>query len=64
MAASDEDFIIAILCLTKFVNIIDVNNYYVPLLWRTIGLDCFVIQHSVSLPYLDYCGLATAIEIL
>lgn len=59
MAASDEDFIIAVLCLTMFNNvyyIIDEDNYYVSLLWRTIGLDCFVIQHSLSLPYLSSMG--------
>lgn len=64
MAASDEDFIIAMLCLIKFINSIDVDNYYVPVLWRTIGLYCFVIQCNISLPYLDNWGLATAAEIL
>lgn len=64
MAASDEDFIIAILCLIKFINSIDVDNYYVPVLWRTIGLYFFVIQCNISLSYLDNCGLATAAEIL
>jgi len=61
MAASGEDFIV---CLIKLINSIAGDNYYVPLLWRTIGLDCFGIQHNVSLPYLDNCGLATAREIL
>lgn len=59
MAASDEDFIIAVSCLTMFNNvyyIIGVDNYHAPLLWRTIGLDCFVIQHSVSRPYLGSMG--------
>lgn len=57
-------FIPAILCLTKFINNIDVDNYCVALIRRITGLELSVVQHGVSSPSLDYCGLETAIETL
>lgn len=55
-----EDFII--FCLIKFIDIRDMDNCDVPLLWRNIGFDCFGIQYNTRLPYLEYCDLSTAVE--